>query len=235
VKLAWRALVALGALLALVAITMDTTVQSGIGRVHNIGMQGQQLLMMILGCALFLAGIVLFAVHKSRQTKEEEQEEARGARERVQKAAAAITRWKAKSDARVGALEARRSSGAKGDSDRRPIQRLLAGVFAGVTCFLVALGATGSLELGGTLLVTAVVYSFWKGNARAVVRRLMLANIIVASLLYVYGLMASEMSMRTMVANPQFILATGLLYLLPLAISVFILLRPERPRSAASD
>lgn len=191
-RLAWRALVALGALLALVAINMDTTAPGT--RVVNLGLIARQQTFMILGCALFLGGLVLFAVHKNRQTKEEEQEEARADRARVQKVSAAIAQWKTRSDQRVADIEGRRSTAKVRDPDRRPIQRLLAGLLTGATCFFVAVGATGSLELGGGLLLAAAVYSFWKGDARVVIRRLMLANIVVASSLYFYGFVASGMS-----------------------------------------
>lgn len=77
-KLAWKLLTGAGLLLVLVALGVDTTVETGYGgRVHNLGMQQQQLMLLIFGCVLFLAGIVLFGVMKLKQTPEEEQAEAR--------------------------------------------------------------------------------------------------------------------------------------------------------------
>lgn len=83
--IAWRVLVALGGLLILAALQMDTTV----GRVHNLGLLQQQQMLMILGCALGLAGVVLFAVTKSKQSREEEQEERARLKESADKGAAA--------------------------------------------------------------------------------------------------------------------------------------------------
>lgn len=214
--------------MALVAINMDTTAPGT--SIVNLGLMARQQTFLILGCALFLGGLVLFAVHKTRQTKEEEQEEARATRERIQKVTAVIDSWKERGDQRVAEIEARRSARIR-DPDRRPVQRLLAGLLTGVTCFFVGVGATGSFGLGGILFFAAIVYAFWQGNGRVVIRRLMLANIAVASSLYCYGLLTSSTSMQ----EPQFIVATCLLFLLPLSISLFVLLKPERPRSSAGD
>jgi hypothetical protein len=72
--------------LCLVALQMDTTVGSGSYRVHNIGLQHKQLLLLVFGSVMFLAGIVLFGIHKVKQTPEEEKEEARLRQEAVAKA-----------------------------------------------------------------------------------------------------------------------------------------------------
>ena len=71
-KLAWKLLVGLGALLVFISLGMDTTVSTGMGRVHNIGLQNQQQTFLILGCFLFLAGIILFAVLRMKQTSDQE-------------------------------------------------------------------------------------------------------------------------------------------------------------------
>jgi len=85
-KLAWKSLLILGVLLILIAFSMDTTV-SGLGgqRYHNIGLQGQQQMLLILGGVMFLAGIVLFAVVKIKQTPEQEAQEAAGRARQLQK------------------------------------------------------------------------------------------------------------------------------------------------------
>jgi ABC-type anion transport system duplicated permease subunit len=75
-KIAWKLLVAAGVLLAMIAVGTDTTVGSGLGgRVHNLGLQQQQLMLLIVGCAMFLAGIVVFGIAKLKQTPEEDQKE----------------------------------------------------------------------------------------------------------------------------------------------------------------
>lgn len=75
-KLAWKLLIAAGGLLVMVAMGLDTTVSTGYGRrVHNLGLQQQQLMLLILGCMFFLAGIVLFGILKIKQTPDEAQHE----------------------------------------------------------------------------------------------------------------------------------------------------------------
>lgn len=64
---------AAGILLVVIAFSLDTTVGTGSGRVHNIGLQAQQTMLLILGCALFIGGLVLFSTYKIRQTKEDEE------------------------------------------------------------------------------------------------------------------------------------------------------------------
>jgi len=71
-RIARRILIAVGVLLALIAISLDTSVSTGYGRVHNIGLQSQQQMLLILGCVMFLAGVILFAVEKIKQTPEED-------------------------------------------------------------------------------------------------------------------------------------------------------------------
>ncbi|MES1979815.1 MAG: hypothetical protein V4451_17380 [Pseudomonadota bacterium] len=82
-KLAWKVLVGLSVLLVVISLGMDTTVSSGIGRVHNIGLQGQQQMFLILGCFVFLAGIILFAVFKMKQSSDQEAAD-KAAREALQ-------------------------------------------------------------------------------------------------------------------------------------------------------
>lgn len=82
-KLAWKLLVGLGTLLVFISLGMDTTVSTGMGRVHNIGLQNQQQTFLILGCFLFLGGIILFAVLKMKQTSDQEASD-KAAREAVQ-------------------------------------------------------------------------------------------------------------------------------------------------------
>jgi hypothetical protein len=91
-KLAWKVLVGLGVLLVFISLGMDTTVSYGGGRVHNIGLQGQQQMFLILGCFLFLAGIILFAVLKMKQTSDQEA---------ADKAASAAARAKAKEEVQM--------------------------------------------------------------------------------------------------------------------------------------
>jgi hypothetical protein len=87
VKIIWKALIVLGACLAAFAINMDTTVQTGFGRVHNVGLQGQQVVVMMLGCALLLGGLILFAATKIRPGTTPQEDPKKVAREQAEIAA----------------------------------------------------------------------------------------------------------------------------------------------------
>ena len=67
-----RMLIVIGCFAILYAIFMDTTVSSGYGRIHNLGLQADRQLFLILGCFIAFAGVVLFAVLKLKQTPDQE-------------------------------------------------------------------------------------------------------------------------------------------------------------------
>lgn len=90
-KLAWKVLVGLGVLLVFISLGMDTTVSYGGGRVHNIGLHAQQQMFLILGCFVFLAGIILFTLLKMKQTSDQDA---------ADKAASEVARAKAKEEVR---------------------------------------------------------------------------------------------------------------------------------------
>ncbi len=57
------------------AIVMDTTVELGNSRIHNIGLLSQQQNFLIISVVVFLAGIILFSTAKLKQTPEDEMNE----------------------------------------------------------------------------------------------------------------------------------------------------------------
>ncbi len=67
-----RLMIAFGLVMLFVAIGMDTTVGSGYSRVHNMGLISQQQNFLIIGGIIFIAGIVLFATAKLKQTPDED-------------------------------------------------------------------------------------------------------------------------------------------------------------------
>lgn len=69
---AWKILIGFGIFLVVLSFGVDTTVASGGGRVYNTGLQQERQNIMILGCFMFLAGIVLYAVRKMKQTPEQD-------------------------------------------------------------------------------------------------------------------------------------------------------------------
>jgi hypothetical protein len=77
IRAVWKILVGLGVALLWFAFTMTTSVSGEFGssRVHNLSLASQQQTLLLVGATLFLGGIILFAVVKLRQTREEEAKE----------------------------------------------------------------------------------------------------------------------------------------------------------------
>jgi hypothetical protein len=67
-----KMLIAFSVVMIFMAMNMDTTVSTEYGRVNNLGLLNDQSNMLILGGIGFLAGIILFATAKIKQTPEEE-------------------------------------------------------------------------------------------------------------------------------------------------------------------
>lgn len=68
-----------GLALLVYGLAMDTSVASGYGRVVNIGLANDRLMFILIGGFIFVGGVILYAVFKAKQTKEDEiseQEEA---------------------------------------------------------------------------------------------------------------------------------------------------------------
>lgn len=95
-KLAWKMLIGLGIFLVVLSFGMDTTVASGGGRFHHVGLMQERQTTLILGCFLFMAGIILYAVKKVKQSSEQEAEE---------KAAADAARDKVKQEVKAWGTE----------------------------------------------------------------------------------------------------------------------------------
>lgn len=72
VKTISKILIFIGIGIILVAMVMDTSVSSGYRRVYNIGLMSQQQNMLIIGGIAFIAGIILFAAIKFKQSPEDE-------------------------------------------------------------------------------------------------------------------------------------------------------------------
>lgn len=183
-NLAWKVLLSLGGLLILVAFNMNTTVSTRYGeRIHNLGLQAEQQMMLILGGVLFLAGIVLFGVAKLKQSPEEQQ------REHLQKQAA----LKEAGAVVQGALEksglalANVIVGLKPGTDLWGA-RLVLGLFSACAWGLAGGVATQSGGLATLLFVGAFVASFWPAPAAVVLSRLSIAHLGVTLLFFALAL-----------------------------------------------
>ena len=75
IKTISKVLIAFSVVMIFVAMTMDTTVSTGYGRVNNLGLLNDQSNLLILGAIGFLSGVILFASSKVEQTKHDEDEE----------------------------------------------------------------------------------------------------------------------------------------------------------------
>lgn len=67
-----KILIFFGIALIVIAFVMDTSVSSGYGRVHNIGLVSQQQNLLLIGGVSFLAGIILIATNQKSGSTENE-------------------------------------------------------------------------------------------------------------------------------------------------------------------
>ena len=64
--------IGIGLVLLVYGLTMDTSVSTGYGRVVNLGLANDRLMFILIGGFVFVGGIILYAVFKAKQTKEDE-------------------------------------------------------------------------------------------------------------------------------------------------------------------
>jgi hypothetical protein len=72
IKIISKFLIAFSVVVIIFAMSMDTTVSTGYGRVNNLGLLNDQSNLLILGGIGFIGGIILFSTAKIKQTTEEE-------------------------------------------------------------------------------------------------------------------------------------------------------------------
>lgn len=214
-KLAWKILVGLGAVMVFISLGMDTTVSTGTGRVHNIGLQHQQQTFLILGCFLFLAGIVLFAVFKIKQTPEQE-----AAEETERQAAAEVTKLRAEDlsakAVKVGSVLGKVRAGI----DNLP-GRLCAGVAAGLLWCAYGGELAGSQTFGVALFCGALGFSLWPRPWRTVIARLAIANVVFLVITFGVLYFTRELSFGEETVR-GIVLTLGLPILLSVALILFL-------------
>jgi len=71
----YTTLIAIGIVLLINGLTMDTTISTRFGDVHNLGLLSKQQNYIFLGGILLIAGVITFAVQKSKQTPEDKAKE----------------------------------------------------------------------------------------------------------------------------------------------------------------
>lgn len=192
-KFLWKVLIAVGAILVLLAFAMDTSVESGGTRVHNLGLQAQQQMILITGCFLFMGGIVLYAVKSMNAASDKQSLEGRAAEKRALEKTPDQHQVRHIPEAGVeglvvdmGALEHRFEmllSKFKGRSYNAP-GRLCAALAVGLLWRMHADQLADSTDVGlstgvGLMLMLPVLaYSLWPQPWRAIIVRLALANVV---------------------------------------------------------
>lgn len=88
--------IGIGLVLLVYGLTMDTSVSTGYGRVVNLGLANDRLMFILIGGFVFVGGIILYAVFKAKQTKEDEvTEQAEDDAKRAERKAQALEASKA--------------------------------------------------------------------------------------------------------------------------------------------
>jgi cytochrome c-type biogenesis protein CcmH/NrfF len=191
-----RLLIAIGAALILYSQVMDVSVGSfGGERIVNIHLLSKQQNYLWLGGIALLAGILLFAMHRMKQSaederKEKESEEA-AMREAVAKASAGASKSVAAFGSAVDTAVAASSDVIRQVAKFEPVSRLLVGVFVGLTFLIISYGfatAQGYPAWPVPLFpLAAILYSLTPGSAAQVKAHLLAANAVLLSLVLVIG------------------------------------------------
>ncbi len=226
-KLAWKALIGLGIFLVVLSFGMDTTVQSGGGRVYNLGLQQDRQNLLILGSVLFLAGIVLYAVKKVKQTPED-----LAAEEKAQQMAREVNKgrmdaWSAKAD-EIGKVMSKVKAGTDNFTGR-----LCAGLAIGLLWGIYGAMVTFSNGVGLALFLAAFAYSQWPQPWRTVLIRLTLANLAFLVLIFAAFYLTRDWSMTDMLSQAYVVKGLLMMFILPFIISIALFLflrRKARPK-----
>lgn len=225
-RIAWKLLIAAGAILIVIALGYDTTIQTGLGRVHNIGLQNERQMLLILGCFLMLAGVILFAVAKLKQTPEEDRRDLEERKAAEAKAAQKLEQARANVAAASNVLSAMRPKW-----DKWGI-RLVAGLLIG--WYWMAMFVIGASSLGwGLIAFIAGLYACFMGRdmrgGLGIVLTLTSAFAAVSLLALLGG---SEVPMAERI-DTEFIVKAVVLFVLPgigaLATGLYLLTSSKPP------
>lgn len=157
-KIAWKLLVVLGVLVMWWALALDTSVESpglGSGRVHNLSLASEQSNFLFLGAVLFIAGILIFAVVKLKQTKDDETSDVALAQVKSAQLRQATTETLSRVASQLG------QAGSKAET-RTLVRRAAAALRTTVAIILMIFGALTALigdyalVIGGLIMLLAV-------------------------------------------------------------------------------
>lgn len=219
-NIAWKVLGGIGVLLILLALGLDTTVQVSDGsRVHNLSRQSQQQTLLILGCVLFLAGVILFGFDRMKSPPGEERPQDR----------LRIPERSPKEDElafqKLEAFLTRINPG----SDFVP-SRLLVGVLLGLIWATMLGDAAKSTPVGMLVFMAVVVGCLLRSPAGTVITRLALlhAAAIAVLIAILSATKGNEQSLSAALTEPRFYVILGLLVGLPSVVAVFLVFRIRR-------
>jgi hypothetical protein len=177
-------LIAIGAVVIIYAFNMPVSIDnSGIVNIH---MMSQRQNTLIFGGIIFLAGIILFAAYKQKQTKEDEiqaQEEFESLKLNTKDKLIIAQDLAGKFFNKITDANGVRSNPYKD----RPVVRVISGVYTGI-CATLVLGTLFSNEVfRGTIFDYGFIFglplmlwlSFRKRSAQTVISRMNLVNIII--------------------------------------------------------
>jgi len=241
-RIAWKLLIAAGAILIVIALGYDTTVQSGIGRIHNIGLQNERQMLLILGCFLMLAGVILFAVAKLKQTPEEDRRDLEERQAAEAKAAEKLRKARANVAAAEGAA-ARVLSPMRPKWDKWGI-RLTAGALISCYWWLMLLMGTSGGQWATLGFFAALYACFVMRDVRRGIGAVLLATSALAALVLL-KLMATATSTWDEMFDAETVVRLLMVFVVPgvaaLATGLYLLngrkaaLPPDSPPVKSPD
>ena len=189
-----RILITFASTLLAYGFFMDTSVDAGGERIVNLSLQQQQLVLLLTGGILLIAGILLFGLRKLKQSPDDEKRE----KDRDEQVIAGYLAWvQAKHDDQRRAIEesqqmtpaVTRETEATGCTEQhsrkgatsKKVQRILIAMLSGIT-IAVSLAGPLALSLGSTVLIAATLsliasfFIFQQGDFLRVSKRLLLAS-----------------------------------------------------------
>lgn len=207
-RFAWKLLIAAGTILIAIALVYNTTVETGLGKIHNIGLQSERQMLMMLGCFLLLAGVILFSVAKLKQTPEEAQRE----REELQAAEDLATRKREEARAKVKAasnsLYKMRPRGNKWGV------RLAVGLLVGWYWMVMFVLGARSLEWGTLAFFVGLYACFTGANLKATLGIILTITSALAALALATSTLGSEVPLMERL-DAEWMVKAALLFVLP--------------------
>jgi predicted membrane channel-forming protein YqfA (hemolysin III family) len=163
-----RLLIGGGAVLLAYGLFMDTTVQSGYGRVVNLHLASTQQSALIVGGVLLICGVLLYGFRRLKQTAEDEDREAAQRKLAAEAAAQRVgdaQRWV---KVRTGGFLARIRAGLEDRRKLRLTVAVLVGLWLGGIAALGIFHEQPAALVVGSSVAACALYALWSRDARGV-------------------------------------------------------------------